>query len=234
VIKAEQFFTDTEKEQIRNAVKNAEGSTSGEIATMVVDRSDSYREAEILGAVLLAGILALIVEVILELVLLSIGNNEWNDLSSGTAHMFLQGVSLWTFIPLVFILFFPCRYFFRRFPTLKLPFAGRHRVEEAVRERAVRAFFEKELYRTREETGVLIFISILEHKVWILGDRGIDHKIPQSLWHDLAAELSSGLHEKRACEALCHVIERVGKELAVHFHRKTDDINELSDHIHHD
>jgi putative membrane protein len=234
VIKAERFFTDTEKEKIRHAVKNAEGSTSGEIATMVVDRSDSYREAEILGAVLLAGFLALFIEVMLELMLLIIGNSDWNAIGSGSAYMLLQGVSLWTFIPLVFLLFFPCRYFFRRFPTLKLSFAGRHRVEEAVRERAVRAFFEKELYRTREENGVLIFISILEHKVWILGDRGIDHKIPQSLWRDLAAELSAGLHEKRACEALCHVIERVGRELAVHFPRRADDINELSDHIHHD
>jgi uncharacterized membrane protein len=41
--RAEHFFTETEKEKIRISVEDVEASTSGEIATMVLDRSDSYR-----------------------------------------------------------------------------------------------------------------------------------------------------------------------------------------------
>jgi putative membrane protein len=232
-LRAEEFFTDTEKEKIRISVENVEASTSGEIATMVVNRSDSYREAEILGAILIAGLFALIIEVLLEYIVVTTRINEWSDISYTSTQIFLHGISVWTYIPLVFLLFFPSRYIFRKLPALKLPFVGRRRVEEAVRERAVRAFYEKELFRTRDETGVLIFISLLEHKVWILGDRGIDRKIPRTLWQEFARDLSVGLHEKRACDTLCEIIGKMGRELALYFPRRTDDTNELTDKIIH-
>lgn len=201
------FFSGTEQESIRQAVKSAEAATSGEIATMVVERSDSYREAETLGAVLVAGLLAVI------------------------ACLAIHHVTIWTYVPLVFFLFFPVRLLFNRFPRLKLPFIGRRRLEEAVRERAVRAFYEKGLYRTREETGILIFISLLEHKVWILGDRGINARIPADSWQRMARELAEGIKGGRACEALCSVIASCGAELASHFPRRSDDENELTDEV---
>ena len=45
--------------------------------------------------------------------------------------------------------------------------------DEEVQEAVLTAFFKEELYRTRDETGILIFISVFEHKVWVLADRGI-------------------------------------------------------------
>ena len=80
---------------------------------------------------------------------------------------------------------------------MKIPFLSGKRIEETVRERAVMAFYEKQLYKTRDETGILIFISLLEHRVWILGDRGINAKIAPDFWEKIASELSSGIKEKR-------------------------------------
>jgi putative membrane protein len=225
------FFNEAEKEKIKSAVEAAEANTSGEIATMVVDRSDSYREAEILGAILLSGLLAFIVEVVLEYFAINTGNHGWGSPNRWGTEFLLYGVSIWTFIPMVFMFFPPARYLFRRYPSLKLPLVGRKRIEEAVRERAVRAFFEKKLYKTRDETGILIFISLLERKVWILGDRGIDKKVSHAAWKELVTELSLGIREKRACETLCSVISKIGVELARHFPRKDDDINELCDEV---
>lgn len=205
--KAKDFFTAEERERIRQAVAVAEAHTSGEIATMVVDHSDSYREAEILGALLVAGLFSVIVAVA------------------------VHHVMIWSYIPLVCIFFFPIRYLFRRYPHLKLPFVGRKRIGEAVRERAIRAFFEKSLHKTREENGILIFISLLERKVWILGDVGINERIEPSFWRHFAVELSRGLKEDRACEVLCGIITACGTELARHFPRKSDDTNELTDEI---
>jgi putative membrane protein len=133
----------------------------------------------------------------------------------------------------VIILFFPLRFLFRKYERLKLSFVGKKRIDEAVRERAVRAFFEKGLYRTKGESGILIFLSLLEHKVWILADRGINSKIPHDEWNGLARELSLGMREKRACAALCSVISSCGEELARHFPRQSDDTNELADHVLH-
>ena len=108
---------------------------------------------------------------------------------------------------------------------------GPRRQAEAVHARAERAFYEKGLHRTREETGILIFISTLERKVWILGDRGINERIPPGAWKALAAELAAGLSSGRATEALCRVIGGCGSELARHFPRRDDDRNELPDEI---
>lgn len=205
--KSAEFFSDADKELIRRAVADAESRSTGEIATMVVPESDRYREAEQLGALLVTGLVAVIAAVV------------------------LHHVTIWTYIPLVCLLFFPILGLFRRFPRLKLSFVGPRRQAEAVRDRALRAFYEKGLYRTREETGILVFISLLERKVWILGDRGINGKIPAGSWQSLADELAAGIRSDRAVDALCRVVAACGSELANHFPRRADDRNELSDEI---
>jgi putative membrane protein len=201
------FFSAAEKEMIRQAVAQAELETSGEIVTMVVPESERYREAELLGALFGAGLLGMVVAVL------------------------LRHVTIWSYIPLVLLIFFPLFALFRRFPTLKLPFTGPRRQALAVHDRALHAFYEKGLYRTREQTGILIFISALERKVWILGDRGINEKIPPGFWQVLASELANGIRSGRAAEALCHVVAGCGSELARHFPRRPDDRNELSDQV---
>lgn len=201
------FFSAAEKEMIRQAVAEAELGSSGEIVTMVVSESERYREAEQLGALFVAGLLGVI------------------------AAVMLRHVTIWTYIPSVLLLFFPLLALFRRFPRLKLPFVGPRRQARAVHERALRAFYERGLYRTREETGILILISTLERKVWILGDRGINEKIPPGSWQALAGELAAGIRSGRAAEALCRVVTGCGSELSRHFPRRADDRNELSDQI---
>jgi putative membrane protein len=205
--RAQTFFTDSEKLRIRESVRAVEKGTSGEIATMVVDQSDGYLEAEVLGGILLSGLVALIISIA------------------------VQHVTIWTFVPIVCVLYFPSRLLFMRFPRLKIPFVNKKRMMHAVRERALRAFYEKGLYRTRDENGILIFISILERKVWILGDRGVNVKIPPETWQAHANEISQGIREGRPCDALCKVIESCGRVLEEHFPRKEDDTNELPDEL---
>lgn len=204
---ADNFFSASEKGKIRSLVRKAEQGTSGEIAIMVVDDSDSYGEAEILGALLLSAFISLVFVVS------------------------IHHVTIWSFIPAVLLFWLPAHYLMRRFPRLKLALAGKRRLEEAVRERAIRAFFQKELYRTREETGILIFISILEHKVWILGDRGINQRIDQQSWFAIAGELAGKIREGNHFEGLCTTIEKLSGMLALHFPKKSDDTNELPDEV---
>lgn len=214
---AQGYFNDDEKLNIRKAVELAEAGTSGEIATMIVDHSDRYREAEVLGGVLVAGLAALMISVAAHYVTI-------------LSHLPLD-MSVWSFVPLVFLLYFPARSLFVRFPHLKLPFIAKARLMHAVRERAVRAFYEKRLYKTRDENGILIFISLLERKVWILGDRGIDGKVSQGTWQILARDVSGGIAAGRACETLCSVIGKCGELLAEHFPKRPDDTNELPDDL---
>ena len=204
---AHDFFSDAEREAIRQAVVRAESSSSGEIATMVVYESDRYREAEALGALLLSGFVGVAVAVL------------WHH------------VTIWTYIPVVVLLYYPVLLFLRRFPHFKLSFVGPRRLTEAVSERALVAFYQQGLHRTREETGVLIFLSLLERKVWIVGDRGINAKIPPGYWKSLAERLAQGLKSGRGADAVCETVLACGEELARHFPRRPDDRNELPDDL---
>jgi putative membrane protein len=139
--------------------------------------------------------------------------------------------SLWYFIPISLIGFFPFRLICRRFPALTTAFVGVRRREQAVRHRAVRAFYERGLHRTKHQTGVLFFISLLERKVWILADKGIHEKIGQETLNKFATRVSAGIRDGRACDALCEAINEAGELFATHFPVTPDDTNELPDHV---
>lgn len=206
-MKAESFFTPEEKERIRETTQRVESRTIGEVAVMVVDQSDRYREAEILGGVLLSGLLALLATILL-----------------------FHG-SLWSFVPIGFLGFFVFYGLMTRSSRLKRGFVSRKRVEEAVQKRALLAFYEKGLHKTRLNTGMLFFLSLMERKVWVLADQGIYEKIQQENLTQFALDVSRGIHQGRACEALCRAIEEVGELLTRHFPITSGDVNELPNEV---
>lgn len=204
---AKTFFTEAELQKIAETTRSVEYCTIGEVAVMIVNSSDEYREATVLGSVLLGSGVSLLV-----------------------SEAFFNA-SLNYFILLSF-LFFPLMWvLFKYLPVLKTSFVGRGRLEEAVRERALRAFYEKGLYKTKANTGVLFFISLLEHKVWVLADKGIYENIDQQTLNAYALTISKGIKEGRACDALCQAIKDAGTILAKHFPITPDDTNELSDQV---
>jgi putative membrane protein len=205
--KANYFFTSEEKERLKALTREVESRTIGEIVVMVVDKSNHYTGAEVLGGVLLGSLLSLILSL-----------------------LFFHS-SIWSFIPLGFLFFFPCRLLFQRLDPLKRFFIGIARREEAVRLRAERAFLEKGLYRTRRNTGVLFFLSLLERKVWILADKGIYEKMDQGTLDRFAHLVSRGIREGRACDALSQAIQEVGAILSHHFPITSDDTDELPNEV---
>ncbi len=78
-------------------------------------------------------------------------------------------------------------------------------------QRAERAFYEKGLYKTRENSGVLFFLSLLERKVWVLADVGIYKKIDQETLNRFANTVSQGIREGRACDALVPGDKGIGR-----------------------
>jgi putative membrane protein len=206
-MKAATFFTQSERARIKTTTQSVESQTDGEIAVMVVDQSDRYPDAEILGGVIFGGLLSLTV-----------------------TDLFFNG-SLLYYLPLSFFLFFPFRWIGVALPRLKLIFVGSHRKEEAVRRRAVQAFYEKGLYKTKFHTGVLIFLSLLERKVWVLADKGIYEKVTQETLNRFARQVSLGIKEERAGESLCQAIEELGGLLAEHFPNTPGLLDELPDEV---
>jgi putative membrane protein len=214
----DRFFTKEEKERIKETTADVESRTIGEIAVVVVDYSGFYREAEIIGGVFSGSLASLIATEIL-------------FHASETVAEFFFHSTMWLFIPLTVVLFFPFRFLFRLKPSLKFAFVGKKRKEGAVKERALRAFYEKGLYKTKQNTGVLFFLSLMERKVWVLADKGIHKKVHQNTLNRFAGIVSKGIKDRRACDALCEAITEAGELLAKHFPCVAGDIDELPDDV---
>jgi putative membrane protein len=206
-LKADRFFSSREKEGISQAIKAVEKRTIGEVAVILVEQSDPYPEGEFLGSLLLGGLLAFVLTL-----------------------AFFHG-QIWFLIPLHLLFAFPLYLLLKRMPGLKIPFVGPRRIEEAVRRRALQAFYEKGLYKTRGNTGVLFFLSLLEHKVWILADKGIYEEIKQEKLNQFAGQVSGGLKEGRSVQALVEAIREAGDLLAEHFPVTAGDTDELPDEV---
>ncbi len=209
---AKNFFTTQEQQEITRTVQRMELETTGEIVPMVVSASHSYPEAELFGATVLAVPVAL-------------------ALSFGISSLlWLQGEVLWLFLALL-VLLFPVARLLMRLPILLRPFISKERATAEVERAAFTHFFATGLQATRDATGVLIYISVLERRVWILGDRGINEQLPPQTWQETVSRLTAGIRENRQGAALCAAIEEIGVLLRTHFPQKADDRNELSDLI---
>jgi putative membrane protein len=203
VKKAAEFFSEEEKARIEVAVREAETRTSGEIVPMVVDESFDYPRAEIMGG----GLFALAAAVTL----------SWA----------FGGSSLWVFLPLFLLLYFPFKLLIRAIPGLKLRLIPPAEITAEVEEKALVSFLEQGLHRTRDETGILILISLFEHRVQILADRGISSVVAQREWEDIVALITAGIHAGRTTEALCEAVRRCGDLLQERFPARHDNVDEL-------
>jgi putative membrane protein len=203
VKRAAEFFSAEETVRIEAAVREAEGRTSGEIVPMLVDESFDYPRAEILGG----GLFALAAAVSL----------SWA----------FGGSSVWVFLPLFLLLYFPFKLLIRAVPALKRRLIPPAEITAEVEEKALVSFLEQGLHRTREETGILILISLFEHRVQILADRGISSVVAQQEWDDIVAHITAGIHAGRTAEALCEAIRRCGDLLQSRFPARHDNTDEL-------
>ena len=210
---AEKFFTPEERQEITRTVQRVEQQTTGEIVPMVVSASHTYPEAEVIGAMVLAAPAALAAA-------WATGSFFW-----------WQGEHLWLFLGFFPVLFLLARLMVRHSPTLLRLFIRRERAEAEVERAAFTHFYAAGLQATRDATGVLIYISVLERRVWILGDRGINERLPQQAWQEFVKRLTAGIKERKQSAVLCATIEEIGLLLHTHFPPKSDDRNELSDLI---
>jgi putative membrane protein len=203
----EKFFTREEQERIQRAVFDAEQKTAGEIVPVLVGASDRYAEIEMTGLAF-----GLVVGTFAGFII----HDPWALVHSQLLWPLAGAVSG----------FIACR-----LPSIKRWMISNDRIAEAVNLRSLAAFTGQGLHHTRAETGVLIFVSLLEHRVVVLADRGINAKVQPGTWDEIVGMVAAGLKSGRACDAFCKAIERCGEILAQHFPRSPDDKDELSNRL---
>jgi putative membrane protein len=210
---AKKFLSDDEITRVDRAVKAAETLTAGEIVVMIVSASYKYPMANVIGAAVFALPLALLL----------------TPLAGGW--LWIGGQNMWLFLGFFAVLFILFHEIIRRTPWLKRFFISRREIDDEVKEAAMTNFFNHDLYRTRDETGVLVLISVFERRVWVLADRGINAKVPEGQWDNIVKMITDGIKQKRSADAICEAVEKIGELLKTHFPIKPDDTDELKNLI---
>ena len=206
-------FNKADQERIQQAVAAAESATSGEIVPYYVERSDDYSEA------IWRGGLAFVVLGLAGVFGIFQISGEWS--APGVYQILgMIAVALVLGMGLAYI------------PFVRRLLAGDALINRRVYSRAMQAFIEEEVFQTRDRTGILIFMSMFEHRVLVMGDSGINARVKQDDWDHVVQKVIEGIKNKQPAEGLVDAIGLCGELL----HRKgvaikADDTNELPDSV---
>ena len=203
-------FTDSDREAIRAAVAAAETRSGGEVVPWIADACDDYPEAAWIAA---AG------GALLGLGLGQLGH-WWSDAWGG--------MLLWALAPA--LAGAAAGFLLGRLPAAKRLLVADETMERRVQTGAEAAFLRAEVFGTRDRTGILIFVALLEHRVVVLADSGIHARVPAERWGALADEIVAGIRRGAAPAAVIAGVESCGTLLAEHcVPRRPDDRDELPD-----
>jgi uncharacterized membrane protein len=97
--------------------------------------------------------------------------------------------------------------------------------------RAALIFERLGMHATAARNGVLIYVSIEDHKLAVLGDRGIHERVGQAYWDDLVQAVLAHFRRAQFREGLVHAVTEAGAVLRRHFPRRPDDVDELPDRV---
>lgn len=213
------FFTEEEKQNIDQAVAEAEKKTSAEIVPVLTDTSGRYDRAEDLFGLLfsIGGVITL--WTLFQRVDTSVAwAGERNPhfayslclVVATIVGFFIVGTVLASKVWFIRNLFTPAS------------------IKKQCLERGARqAFYEFNLSKTKGASGVLIYISLFERMVYVLGDISISEKLSNDDFAEVKDRIIEGFRQGKRGEGLCAAIEMCGQKLAKDFPIQKDDTNEL-------
>lgn len=100
-----------------------------------------------------------------------------------------------------------------------------------IRAVAERTFERLGMTKTALRSGVLLFIACEEQRFTILGDSGINDKVPAGFWDEIAAKLTIRFKTGEFTEGIVDAIHSAGDALRHDFPRGEGDVDELTNEI---
>ena len=217
-------LSEADHAKVSAAIAAAEGRSNGEILAITSDRSDAYHDVGLHYAVL-----ALFVALAAFAAWPSLLDSMWTLLMGWSADptqrellTLLLGIALLTFLAALFLM---------KLMPLRLALTPGATKTRRVRRRAISLFKAAAERRTSGRTGILIYLSMGEHRAEIVADEAITKVTTPDTWGEAMAALIVEVKAGRPADGIVAAIERVGAVLAEHFPRSDDDSNEIPDKL---
>ncbi len=211
--------------RISAAVAAAEAASDGEISTMVARQSDDYAD----WAVLLSAVTGLVAPALVasdaagfDALLVTIGGGWHSGYTTGEVIVVTMALQL---------LMSGLAWLALRWVPLRLALTPPGLKRSRVRNAAIKAFRVGIEARTRAATGVLIYLSLAEHRAEILGDAAIASKVEAANWGETMAAMLTEVKAGRPGDGIIEAVRLTGALLATHFPRSHDDQNEMPDRL---
>ncbi len=212
-MKIDKIITDDFKNRIKKAVQAAEKKSGGEIVVFLSPESGGYR-----GVYWQAGFLTVYLAAFVLIFL-------FKFFPFVGAHVFF-------FSGIVFLLPLIVTGLLFLIGPLRLLLINKNIIDYHVHLRAKEAFLNQEVFNTRDRTGVLIYISLFERKVVVLGDSGINKKVSADAWDSVIQAIIAGIGEHSLLHGIVSGITLCGNLLKVKkVKRRAGDKNELDDNL---
>lgn len=214
-----------EHEKVSTAVAEVESRTSGEIVTILAEQSEDYGDIQMAWSAI-AALLKLFAFAICPSLPLGFfagiaggWNAEWTPATIFTLAAFSASIA------------FAATWLFQLWPPLKFLLIPAPLKTARVHKRAITCFRIGAERRTSGRTGILIYLSMREHRAEILADQAIAEKVDPEIWGDAMAAMLAELKQGRVAEGMVAAVEQVGRVLAEHLPRTVGDINEIPDRL---
>ena len=218
-------MTETDRARIAAAVSAAESSTSGEIVTILAASSDDYADVALAWAAL-AGLAALVALALFPDFYLGL----YDRVTGAWAQEWPPG-KLFGVAALVVALKFAGTWLLLQWRPLRRTLTPAPIAHRRVHARALAAFRIGAERRTTGRTGVLIYLSMAEHRAEIIADETIASRVTADVWGAALSAMLVEIKAGRMADGLVAAIGQVGLVLAEHFPREADDRNELPDRL---
>jgi putative membrane protein len=218
-------FSEADHRLVTEAVTRAEQSSDAEIVTIVTEKSDSYHDVGLHYAVL---------AMLLVPALLAALPRSWIDWGTG---LFLgwnavltRGALMAALFAVLAAVFLIVRYGLAYMP-LRMALTPGSTKSRRVRRRAVELFRVSAERRTVGLTGILLYLSLREHRAEIVVDEAIHGKVDPVVWGNAMADLIGEVKGGRPGSGMAKAVERIGVVLTEHFPKTHTDQNELPDRL---
>jgi putative membrane protein len=210
--------------KVSAAIAGAEARSNGEILAVTADRSDSYHDVGLHYAVLVM-FLALATVAFWPSVL----DWFWTLIMGWSAPPSMRelltlvlGIALATFLATLFLM---------KWMPLRLALTPGSTKTRRVRRRAIALFKAAAERRTVGHTGILIYLSMGEHRAEIVADQAITAVTTPDTWGEAMAALIVDVKAGRLADGIAAAVTAVGGVLAEHFPRTEGDTNEIPDKL---
>jgi len=210
---------------VSNAVGEAELTTSGEIVTVLADRSDGYTDVALWWALALS-----FTAMSLFAALPGPFLNLWDSLIGGWSHEWTTGELASMTIGLGLLTFVIALGVQQWQPLKFLLIPGPVKAARA-HDQAIKHFKVGAERRTVGATGVLIYLSMREHRAEIVADDSIAEKVEAEVWGEAMGDMLVHIKRGHIAEGMAAGARDVGFVLSQHFPRGENDENELPDRL---